>query len=91
MLLELIETSGGNPAPVTYIDPRDHLVGQESLSAALAERLHDRLVFGTPSIQPGKMLLTMITQKDGRVDEPTAGLNLEPGYDTLNCPHMGPN
>ena len=65
MLLELIESSGGNPAPVTYIDPGDHLVGQESLIAALAERLHDRLVFGAPSIQTGKLLLTTITQKDG--------------------------
>ena len=62
MLLDLIGLSTGKPAPASYIDPEDHLK-REPLIVALAERLHDRLIFATPPVQPGKILLSTITQK----------------------------
>ena len=62
MLLELIELSAGKAASESYADPDDNL-RREPLIAALAERLQDRLIFGTPPVPPGKIVLTTITQK----------------------------
>ena len=62
MLLELIEASAVKTVSTSYVDPGENL-RREPLIAALAERLGDRLIFGTPPVPPGKVLLTTITQK----------------------------
>ena len=62
MLLELIELSAGKAASESYADPDDNL-RREPLIAALAERLQDRLIFGTPPVPPGRIVLSTITQK----------------------------
>ena len=62
MLLKLVEVTARKPVSTSYADPDDNL-RREPLITALAEWLGDRLIFGTPPVPPGKVLLTTITQK----------------------------
>lgn len=62
MLLKLIELSAGKAASTSYADPEESL-RRQPLIAGLAEQLQDRLMFGTPPVPAGKILLSTITQK----------------------------
>lgn len=62
VLLDLIGLLAGKADSWSYVEPEEHL-RQQPLIAALAERLPDRIIFGTPPLPPGKVLVATITQK----------------------------
>lgn len=62
VVLDLIKLLAGKAQAWNYAEPDDSLRGQP-LVAALLDRLPDRLIFGSPPLPPGKIVLSTITQK----------------------------
>ena len=62
VLLRLIDLLAGKTQSWDYVDPDDR-VKRQPLVAALAERLPDQIISGTPPLPQGKILLSTTTQK----------------------------
>ena len=62
VLLDLIRLLAGKAQAWNYAEP-DGRLKQQPLIAALVERLPDRVIFGSPPLLPGNILVSTITQK----------------------------
>ena len=62
VLLDLIEQRAGKTETWNYADPEKGL-RQEPLIAEMAARLPNRIIFGTPPLLPGNVLVSTISQK----------------------------